>query len=91
MFLVGITVQCGAQQGKRNKIQGHLVFDGDLIGPEVAGILVVLVQQGHSGAGAVIQELHAQHLQLVHTDVEGLLEPHGIHGNDLHTPTGTHV
>ena len=70
---------------------GHLVLDGDLIGSEVAGVLVIMVQEGHSGAGAVVQELHAQHLQLVYTDVEGLLKPHGIHGNHLHTWNGTHV
>ena len=56
--------------------RGHLVLEGDLIGPEVACILVVMVQQGHSGAGAIVQELHAQHLQLIHTDVEGLMEAH---------------
>lgn len=72
------------RQSRGRTGRGDLVFDGDSIGPEVAGILVVMVQQSHSGAGAVIQELHAQHLQLVHTDVEGFLESHRIHGDDLH-------
>ncbi len=49
-----------SRQGVGKKI--HLIFERDLIGSEVAHILVVMVQQCHSRPVAVIQELHAQNL-----------------------------
>ena len=69
------------RQGVDKKL--HLIFERDLIGSEVAHILVVMVQQCHSRPGAVIQELHAQNLQLINSDVTSLMETHGVHGNDL--------
>ena len=64
------------QLGKSMLQRAHLVLHGQLIGPQMAHILVVMVQQGNGWARAVIQELHAQHLQLIDSDVEGFMEAH---------------
>ena len=78
---------CGGEQGwgKRQEKAGtgHLVYERYLVGFEVAGILVVLIQQSHSRTGPAIQELYIQHLQLIHSDVKGFMKAHSIHWNDL--------
>lgn len=78
-----VPAMCSLSRNYAMASRTDLVFERDLVGTQMASVLVVLEQQSDCGAWAAEQELHVQHLQLVHSDVEGFMKPHCVHRNHL--------
>ena len=74
-----------ANRCPNNRQRPHLLLQDNLVGLDVAGILVVLVQYRDGGLGAALQEDHVDHIELVDAHVECLVQlPLVINWDDLH-------